>query len=290
MTGMSLGIVLVAAFLHAFWNYLAKKSRKKIVFIWWFILIACILYTPMFLYFYSATEISAVGWVCIVVTGILHALYFFFVGGSYERGDLSLAYPLARGFGPLLVPILAVILLREQLSPSGITGIALIVIGIYLIHLRSFSWPALFEPFAAIRSTASIWALLTGCTIAAYSLVDKVGVQAVHPPVYIYLMFVISLLLLTPYVLIKERTALMPEWQANKGAILADGFLVLFTYMLILFAMQLSKVSYVVAVRELSIVFSALFGIIWLGEGHRRQRLIGALLIALGVVFIGLSR
>ena len=290
MTAMSLGIVLVAAFLHAFWNYLAKKSRNKVVFIWWFILIACILYAPIFLYFYMAIEISAVGWVCIVVTGILHALYFFFVGGSYERGDLSLAYPLARGFGPLLVPILAVILLHEQLSPAGITGIALVVIGIYLIHLRSFSWASLFEPFAAIRSKASVWALLTGCTIAAYSLVDKVGVQSVHPPVYIYLMFLISLLLLTPYVLMKERKALISEWQTNRGPILADGFLVLFTYMLILFAMQMSKVSYVVAVRELSIVFSALFGSIWLGEGYRRQRLIGALLIALGVVFVGLSR
>jgi len=217
-------------------------------------------------------------------------LYFFFVGGSYERGDLSLAYPLARGFGPLLVPVLAVILLREQLSPSGIAGIALVVIGIYLIHLRSFSRPSLFEPFAAIRGKASVWALMTGCTIAAYSLVDKVGVQSVHPPVYIYLMFLISLLLLTPYVVIKERKALIPEWQINRGPIMADGFLVLFTYMLILFAMQMSKVSYVVAVRELSIVFSALFGSLWLGEGYRRQRLTGALLIALGVVFVGLSR
>jgi drug/metabolite transporter (DMT)-like permease len=290
MTAMSLGIVLIAAFLHAFWNYLAKKSRNKIVFIWWFLLIACMVYAPMFFYFYLAIEISAVGWVCIIATGILHALYFFFVGGSYERGDLSLAYPLARGFGPFLVPFLAVILLHEQLSPAGITGIALVVIGIYIIHLRSFAWRSFLEPFAAIRSDASIWALLTGCTIAAYSLVDKVGVQSVHPPVYIYLMFVISLLLLTPYVLIKARKDLKREWQINRGPILADGFLVLFTYLLILFAMQMSHVSYVVAARELSIVFSTLFGIIWLGEGHRRQRLVGAFLIALGVVFIGLSR
>ncbi len=290
MSGLSLGIVLIAAFLHAFWNTLAKKSRIKIVFIWWFILIACIFYSPLFLYFYAAIEISAVGWACIVATGILHALYFFFVGGSYERGDLSLAYPLARGFGPFLVPILAVILLREQLSPSGIAGIALVVIGIYLIHLRSFSLQSFFEPFAAIRGNASIWALLTGCTITAYSLVDKVGVGLVNPPVYIYLMFVISLLLLTPYVLIKERKGLKLEWQTNKGPILVNGFLVLFTYMLILFAMQISNVSYVAVAREVSIVFSALFGIIWLGESHRQQRLIGSILIALGVVFIGLSR
>jgi len=290
MTGTALLIVLVSAFLHAFWNYLAKKSRNKIAFIWWFILFAVIFYFPMFLYFYVGITISAAGWSCIVATGILHTFYFFFVGSSYEQGDLSVVYPLARGFGPFWVPILAVVILGERLSLPGIIGIALVVAGIYAIHLKSFSFKTLFEPFAAIRSAASIWALLTGCTIAAYSLVDKMGVKSVHPAVYIYFIFLIPLIFLTPYVLIKERRALKPEWQINKGPIMVVGFLVAFTYLLVLFAMQTSNVSYVVAVREVSIVFSALFGIMWLGESHRQPRLIGAFLIALGVVFIGLSR
>lgn len=290
MTGSALFIVLVSAFLHAFWNYLAKKSQNKIAFIWWFILFAVIIYFPMFLYFYAGIKISTGGWTCIIATGILHTLYFFFVGSSYERGDLSLVYPLARGFGPFWVPILAVIFLSEQLNLPGIIGIVFVVVGIYVIHLKSFSFKTFFKPFAAIRSSASIWALLTGCTIAAYSLVDKVGVKSVHPAVYIYFMFCIPLLFLTPYVLIKERKRLKPEWKINKGPIMGVGFLVVFTYLLILFAMQTSNVSYVVAAREVSIVFSALFGIIWLGESHRRPRLIGAFLIALGVGFIGLSR
>jgi uncharacterized membrane protein len=276
--------------LHAFWNYLAKKSRNKIAFIWWFILCAVVFYFPMFLYFYVGSKISAVGWACIVATGLLHTFYFFFVGSSYEQGDLSVVYPLARGFGPFWVPILAVVILGEQLSLAGIIGIAFVVAGIYTIHLKFFSFKTLFEPFTAIRSAGSIWALLTGCTIAAYSLVDKVGVQSVHPAMYIYFIFLIPLIFLTPYVLIKEKTALKPEWQVNKGPIMLVGFLVAFTYLLVLFAMQTSNVSYVVAVREVSIVFSALFGIMWLGEGHRQPRLIGAFLIALGVVFIGLSR
>jgi len=290
MTGTALLMVLIAAFLHAFWNTLAKKSRNKIAFIWSFILFAVIFYFPMFFYFYAGIKISAVGWTCIVSTGILHTFYFFFVGRSYERGDLSVVYPLARGFGPFWVPILAVVILREQLSLPGIIGIVLVVVGIYVIHLKSFSFKAFFEPFAAIRSTASIWALLTGCTIAAYSLVDKVGVKTVHPAVYIYFIFFIPLLFLTPYVLVKERRALKTEWQINKGPVMVVGFLVVFTYLLVLFAMQTSNVSYVVTARESSIVFSALFGVIWLGEGHRRPRLIGAFLIALGVGFIGLSR
>ncbi len=290
MSGLALVIVLVAALFHASWNFLAKKSMKKMAFIWWFLLIAVIGYLPMFLYLFPRLAVSSAGWTCIVATGVLHALYFWFMGGAYERGDLSLVYPLSRGSGPLLVPILAIIFLQEQLSSAGIAGIGLVVAGIYFIHLKSFSVASFIEPFRALRGSATLWALCTGGTIAAYSLVDKVGIGLVYPPVYIYLMFVISLLLLSPYVLVKERAALKLEWLANKGPILIDGVLVLFTYMMILFAFRLSKVSYVVAAREVSIVISAFLGIVWLKERHAPQKIAGAALIALGVVFIGLSK
>ncbi len=68
------------------------------------------------------------------------------------------------------------------------------------------------------------------------------------------------------------------------------GFLSGFTYLMILFALQMSKVSYVAAVREVSIVLSAFFGIVCLGEKNGRQKLVGALFITLGVIAIGLSR
>ena len=229
MSGLALSIVLLAALFHAAWNFLAKKSRNKIAFIWWFLLIAAVGYLPMFIYFWPGLDVTVVGWICIIATGILHALYFWFMGGAYERGDLSLVYPLSRGSGPLLVPILAVIFLQERLSISGTIGIVLVVLGIYIIHLKSFTVDSFFEPLRAMRGNASVWALCTGGTIAAYSLVDKVGVGLVYPPAYIYLMFVISLLLLSPYVLTKKRAALKLEWQVNRGPILIDGFLVLFT-------------------------------------------------------------
>jgi drug/metabolite transporter (DMT)-like permease len=290
MSGLALAIVLVAALFHAGWNLLAKKSRKKMAFIWWFLLIAVIGYLPMFLYFKPGLHLTAAGWSCIIATGILHALYFWFMGGAYERGDLSLVYPLSRGSGPLFVPILAVFFLQERLALTGVSGIVLVVLGIYVIHLKEFTVDSFLQPLRAMRGSASLWALCTGGTIAGYSLVDKVGVGLVYPPAYIYLMFVIALLLLSPYVLIKQRAALKFEWQVNWGPILIDGFLVLFTYMMILFAFRLSKVSYVVAAREVSIVFSALLGVLWLKEAHAMQKLTGSVLIALGVVFIGLSK
>jgi drug/metabolite transporter (DMT)-like permease len=290
MNGIALSIVLASAFLHAGWNYLLKKSERKIVFIWWFLLVSVILYLPAFLFYYPETAIPPAGWLCIIATGVIHGIYFWCMGGAYERGDLSLVYPLARGSGPLFVPILAVILLREEISPLGMMGIALIIGGIYCVHLRSFTRSAFLEPFRALRGGASLWALFTGLAIAFYSLVDKVGVGLVYPPVYIYFLLLITWLVITPGVLIRERDWLKPEWQNRKGSIVVVGFLSGFTYLMILFALTISKVSYVAAVREVSIVLSAYFGVVWLGEKHGVQKLLGALLIATGVVAIGLSR
>src|SRR4030042_1421369 len=230
MSGMALGLVLAAAFLHATWNYLTKISQVKLIFIWWFLLISGLLYFPLFLYFWNQTTITTVGWTCIIATSVLHALNFGFLGMAYEVGDLPGVYPLSRG------------------------------------------------------------ALGTGGTIVFYSLGDKIGVSNVYPPVYIYLMFVGAFILLSPYVLVKKRLLLFEEWQKNKCAILAVGFLALFTYLLVLFAMQMSKVSYIVALRESGILFSALYGTFWLRESHRNQKIVGAILIFLGVFFIGLSR
>jgi len=115
-------------------------------------------------------------------------------------------------------------------------------------------------------------------------------VGLVNPPVYIYFLLLITWLLITPWVMIRERNGLKSEWQRHKGAIVVVGFLSGFTYLMILFALTMSKVSYVAAVREVSIVLSAYFGIVYLGEKHGRQKLIGAVMITLGVFAIGLSR
>jgi multidrug transporter EmrE-like cation transporter len=170
MSGLALGIVLVAAFLHASWNYLAKKSRNKIAFIWWAILFSIILFFPMFIYYWPDVTISSVGWACIVATGVLHAFYFWFMSGAYERGDLSLVYPLSRGSGPLFVPIPAVALMHEQLSFLGVMGISLVIVGIYVIHLRSFSVQSFLEPYDPLCTADEQSELCSCCQRGKYCL------------------------------------------------------------------------------------------------------------------------
>ena len=290
MSGIALGIVLFAALFHAGWNYLTKKSLDKIVFVWWFLLVTLVLYLPMVVYFWPQSPLPVNGVACILGSALLRAFYFWTLSKAYEGGDLSLVYPIARGSMPLFVTVLAVLLIHEKLSALGISGIILVVLGIYVIHLRSFAGRAFFEPFQALHSAASLWALSTGASNGIGSLVDKVGVEWVDPPVYIYLMFTGVWLLLGPYILTRKRAALKTEWQVNRNSILAVGFLVTFTYTMILFAMRMSPVSYVVAVRNVSILFSAFFGIHWLKEQHAAQKITGALLIMAGVVVIGLAK
>lgn len=290
MSGIALGIILTAAFIHAGWNFLAKKSHRKIVFIWWTLFITLIFYFPMFIFAASRTVVSGTGWICIIATIILHAFYFWFLGNAYEHGDLSLVYPLSRGFGPFLVPFLAALFIQEQLAPMGMFGIAVIICGIFFIHMRSFSFHSFLKPFLTMGGKASLWSFCTGVSIAAYSIVDKIGVSLVFPPFYIYLMFLGTFLCLSPYIWFKKRAYLKEEWQMHKVNILVVGVLDLLGYMMILFAMQMTKVSYVVAAREVSIGFSVLLGIIWLQEKHGPQKSVGSLLIALGVVLISLSR
>lgn len=290
MSGLALGIVLVAALFHASWNYLTKRSLEKIVFVWWFLLATLVLYLPMVVYFWPQTSFSAKGVACVLGSALLHTLYFWTLSKAYEGGDLSLVYPIARGSMPLFVTVLAVLLIHEQLSAPGLSGIALVVLGIYVVHLRSFAGRSFLEPFRALKGGASLWALSTGGSNGIGSVVDKVGVGEIYPPVYIYLMFTGVWLLLAPYILTRKRPALQIEWRVNRNSIVAVGFLVTFTYTMILFAMRMSPVSYVVAVRNVSILFSALLGVLWLREKHASQKIIGAVLIMAGVIIIGMSK
>ena len=291
MTTLALILILLAAFLHATWNYMAKKSRDKLSFLWLFIIAAMVIYLVPFLYRLRSHHIPANGWIYIFATGLIHAFYFWFLGAAYERGDLSTVYPIARGTAPVLVPFVAAGWLREFPSILGALGIGLVAAGIYTTNLPAFSWHALLQAWRAMRRGPSLLAFSTGITTTLYTVVDKQGVQLVDPFIYIYLMFVLSVLLLSPWMLLRKRKELQNEWANNKRTVGLVGFMCLGAYLLVLSAMATpSKVSYIAAGRECSILFSALFGILLLKELHGRQKIVGAMLIVLGLGCIALAK
>lgn len=278
----------LAAVVHSTWNLLAKRSLDKQVFLWLALVGSLVIFLLPVSTVYVQVPLPI--WGIILLSGLLEAVYFLLLGSAYQRGDLSLVYPLARGSAPLFVTLFALAFLGERVAPQGIAGILLIVGGIYTLHLTSLDWRGLCAPLWALRrERASQLALLVGVTIASYSVVDKVGVRYVRPFPYLYLVFAVTGVALAPYMLTARRAAIQREWQANKVAIVAVALLYVGAFLLVLIALTSSKVSYVSSVREVSVVSGAALGALVLRERFGGAKILGAVLIFAGMVCIGLA-
>ena len=284
MTAAALLLVVGAAVLHAGWNALAKRGGDPVVFLWCVGVVASLLYAPIALAVLWPDGVRLAAVPFVLGTVVLHAAYFFTLGRAYGAGDLSLVYPIARGLGVALVPLAALALFDERLSPLGSFGVVLVAAGIFFLHWRPGAWSR-----AAVGGSGTGWALATGVLIAAYSLLDKAGVARISPLAYIWLMEVGSCVLLTPVALAK-RDVMRREWRVNRATIAAAAVMSPTAYLLVLFAFQLSKTGYVVAAREMSIVLSAIIGSVWMKEGALGRRLAGAGVVLAGVVCVALAR
>ena len=285
MSGPAVALVVCAAVLHAIWNALAKRAENQFAFLWSSVSLAALLLLPLGFSRLPEEPSPSAGLPFVAASIGIHAVYFWALSRSYRYGDFSRVYPMARGLGVALVPLFALPLFGERLSWLGSLGIGLVVVGI----------AGLSRNPAAVRSTrgglgaGTVWAIVTGLTIASYSLVDKAGVARLHPMPYIALMGVGLSVVLSPIVL-ADRAALVHEWRQRWRTILVASAMNLTSYLLVLFAFRLSKVGYVVASRELSILFSAFIGSLWLGEGRLGPRLAGASVVLAGVICVALAR
>jgi len=287
MSGPALALVLCAAAIHAGWNALAKRARAPMAFLWSSVALATLALSPLGLSYLPDEGVPASAMPFLGATIVIHFVYFYALARAYAvGGDLSLVYPVARGLGVALVPVVGVLLLDERPSALGAAGIVLVIAGIVAIALAS---RLTLSVGAAGRVRGLGWALLTGLTVAAYSLVDKVGVSRLHPLPYLVILGAGMTLLLAPPVL-RAGHALAEEWRANWRTILLASCLNLTSYLLVLFAFRLAKTGYVVAARELSIVLSVLIGWRWLGEKNLGRRLVGAAVVLAGVACVALAR
>jgi drug/metabolite transporter (DMT)-like permease len=286
VSGPALALVVCAAVLHAVWNALAKRADNQFVFLWCSVSLATALLLPLGLLRLPAEPAPASGLPFVAASVAIHALYFWALGRAYRHGDFSRVYPMARGLGVALVPLVALPVFGERLSWLGSLGVGLVVLGIAALGAMPTATPA---SVARAGGAGTAWALVTGLTIAAYSLVDKAGVARLHPMPYIALMGASLSVVLAPVVL-ADRPALGREWRRHWRTILVASAMNLTSYLLVLFAFRLSKVGYVVASRELSILFSAFIGSLWLGEGRLAPRLAGASVVLAGVLGVALAR
>lgn len=286
MTAAALALVVAAAVLHASWNALAKRSGDPVAFFCLASVFAVLVLAAPATWIVARDGIRAAAVPFVVATIALHGLYFGTLARAYGAGAYSMVYPVARGLGVALVPVVAVATLHERVSSLGALGIGLVVAGIVAVQFAAGSRPA-GTPSSALAGLG--WAAATGVVIACYSLVDKAGVAHLHPVPYLVLIEAGTVACLLPAAR-RRRGALAQEWRAQGRAIVAAGAMSGLAYLLVLFCFQLSKAAYVVASRELSIVFSAVIGSLWLGEGRLGPRLAAASVVLAGVLCVALAR
>jgi len=292
MSALAILLVLLSALFHALRSLFTKESGEKQVFLWLYSLVALLFSLPPFIYFLfrvGITTPAAYAW--CAVSGFIHFLYWLFLTHAYKQGDLSHVYPIMRS-SPALVLLIAVLLLGEQVSVQGAAGILLVAGGVYIINMKRISGAELFVPVRAIvNDRATQFAFLTLISVAGYSIVDKIAVAYIHPILFAFFHLFCGMCYYTPYIaLTKSRDMIRSEWQRGKGRIIMAGVIGISGYSMILIAFTIERVSYIVALRQLSVVFAVLMGSFWLREKHTGIRLSGAVIIFAGCFLISMAQ
>jgi drug/metabolite transporter (DMT)-like permease len=286
LSALALLLVLLAAVCHASWNLLLKRASGGPTFLWLATLVSALVYAPVALgvYLVQKPHIGLIGLGFIAGTSVLHVIYFLLLAKGYRHGDLSLVYPLARGTGPLVTIVVAVLLLGERPSAVGLAGALMVALGVFLLT----GDPRRLRQSGA--GSAVVFALLTGMCIAAYTVWDKYAVATllIPPLIFDWSANACRSLILTPIAL-REGVSVKSIWAGHRGAVIGVAVLSPLSYILVLTAMVFTPVSYVAPAREISILFAALMGTHFLAEGSSGRRILAACVMVGGVAALAVG-
>jgi len=296
MTLHAFTLIIAAGIIHAFWNIVAKKAGGDARFSLFTSVLNALVWLPVGWWVGKdvVPQWGSTEWAFVSASALLHIFYFVTLLRGYRVADLTVVYPLARGSGPLISSMVAVLFLGEHLSSLGALGIAAVVAGVFLIAggpamLRAATRPGPGE--ARDRTIKGLYyGLLTGLFIAAYTVVDSYAVKVLllSPILLDYMGNLVRVVMLAPLGVMnwsETRRLWLQQWRfALVVAIFSP-----MAYVLVLYAVQTAPISHVAPAREVSMLFAALIGGKLLGEGDRLLRIAGALLIGVGVVALGLG-
>lgn len=276
MTELVFIIVLAAALMHALWNAMVKGAADKTVMLG---LIAMGHVLPGLAILSITGFPLAASFPYIIASTVIHWGYYWCLNLAYRGGDLSVVYPIARGIAPVLIALGAQFWIGEVLPLAAWIGILAVSCGIGLLSLTGLG---------KTTSWASIGAaLVTGLTIAAYSLADGVGVRVSGDAMaYIGLLFAAEIIV-AAYIFSTrmhrlQNLPLRTIWLGLAGGIVSST-----AYALVLYAKTMAPLGTVSALRETSVIFAALIGVIWFREGPKTNRMAAASVVAIGIVMLG---
>jgi drug/metabolite transporter (DMT)-like permease len=274
------GIVLLAALLHASWNAMLHGNRDRFLSMTWMSIAIGAVSTLIAL----CTPLPAsASWPYIVASGLVHDLYNANLVRAYRRGDLALAYPIARGSSPLLVTLGAALFAHEAIGPLHALGVVMISGGIIAIALQG----------QHMSRQGVLAALTTGATIAIYTVIDGIGVRLSGDKALAYTAWIFMFYWLMPLAFIAMR-GFAAMWTpvrtqpAAVGSSLVGGLVSLAAYGIVIWALQSGAMGAVSALRETSVVFAVLIGRVLLQETVTAKRWIACVIVAAGAVCLGM--
>ncbi len=274
----TIAAVLAAAFAHASWNALVKSSPDRLL------MLTAIRVVGLITGITLATQVplpDAGAWPFLVLAAVCHTLYFALMLQSYRLGDMSQAYPIARGTAPILVTILSAAFVGEVPSLNSWLAVSLISLGILIIALSG----------AHFNRPLVVFALITGVVISGYSLLSGVGIRRTSNWLsYVAWLEIFVSCGMVFYVAIKHRAEAIAFANDHWTMGVLAGVLSVGGYMVALWAMTRNAIGPIVALRETSVVFAAILGSVILKEGFAKKRVGAALLVALGVVLMAFGR
>ena len=294
-------LVVVAAIAHAAWNLASKKaSASGLTFIWLGAGASTVFYLPLAVVDVGLNGLELRSFLLgATVSAVLHVAYMFLLQRGYAAGDISVVYPMARGTGPLLTVILAIVIFGERPPPLALLGALVIVAGVVAIGLagsagrrrvRAASGGPGMPPAPASRLRAGIiYGLLTGVAIAAYTLWDASVVTGggVSPLTFMVGCTLVEAVLYAPQVY-RRRSELLPVARRHWPKILAFGVLSPMSYILVLTAVTMAPVALVAPIREVSVVLVSVFGALVLREGSAVRRIAASVVVVGGVLMLAL--
>lgn len=285
-------LIAGAALAHAVWNIAMKRAGTSgTPFIAATLLVGVVALAPLGVPALVASPPTAAVFAPLVLgSAALQLAYFLLLQRGYRLADVGVVYPLARGTGPLLSVVGAVLLLGERPGPVVLAGAGLVVAGVVVIGLAGSRSP-LVEPDAGARRWRGIrYGAAVGVVIAGYTLWDAAAVTraALEPVGYYWASMVVQLALLLPLAL-RERGALARVVRGHPVAVALVAILSPLAYVAVLAAYTLAPVSIVAPAREVSVVLIALAGWLLLREPHPLRRLLGSVVVLAGIALLALG-
>ncbi|MBT2505544.1 EamA family transporter [Streptomyces sp. ISL-98] len=274
MTPTVAAAVLIAAITHASWNAIAHHIKDQLLS---FTLIsgggallglAVAPFVPL---------PAPAAWPYLIASAIVHVGYMALLMRSFTLGDFGQMYPIARGTAPLVVTVLAAVFVGERPDGWQTAGVAVAcagLVGVALWGIRGSrpQYPALLA------------ALATGLAIAAYTVVDGVGVRASGTPLgYIAWLMIMQGLAIPAYTFHRRRTELLTQMRplAARGAL--GAVLSISAYALVLWAQTRAPLAPIAALRESSIIVGAAIGALFFEERFGAPRIAAASLMVVGI-------